>query len=69
MDMRKSTKARWTRKRIGTWTWNGYTAQRVWTYEGRESTHYYVWTLTHLGTVLGEYAILAQAKAAAAQRG
>ena len=69
MDMRKSTKARWTRVKSGTWTWNGYTAQRVWSEQQyHERTHYWTWVLTCLGTPVGEYAILAQAKAAAASR-
>lgn len=68
MRWTKGTKATWTRVRSGTWTWRGYTAQRVWVYEGRQSTHYWVWNLSYDGTHIGEYPGLYAAKQAAAQR-
>ena len=67
MRVLKATYPDWTRVRSGTWTWRGYTAQRVWVYEGRQSTHYWVWVLSFVGNYIGEYAGLYAAKQAAAQ--
>ena len=67
MRILKAKYPKWTRVRSGTWTWQGYTAERVWVYAGRQSTHYYVWVLSFVGTYIGEYAILAKAKQVAAQ--